>query len=157
MIPAWLVIAGVAIAIGTAGSAIPTSGRKWFRHLQRPAWLTIEQFIPLIWTVVFICGGWSAYIVWEQNPGSGETGWLMAGYALLELVTVSYTVAMLRTQKLTVGLVIGASGLVIGLILAGLVLQIQAIATLLLLPYLLWSPVGTFITWQMMQLNPDQT
>ncbi len=29
-------------------------------------------------------------------------------------------------------------------------------AFFLLLPYLLWSPVGTLITWQMDQLNPGQ-
>jgi tryptophan-rich sensory protein len=26
-------------------------------------------------------------------------------------------------------------------------------AWLLLLPYLIWSPVGTFVTWQMQKLN----
>jgi tryptophan-rich sensory protein len=26
-------------------------------------------------------------------------------------------------------------------------------AALLLLPYLLWSPVGTFVTWRMQRLN----
>jgi tryptophan-rich sensory protein len=37
------------------------------------------------------------------------------------------------------------------------VAQVDLIALLLLLPYLLWSPVGTLITWQMEQLNPSQT
>jgi len=27
------------------------------------------------------------------------------------------------------------------------------LAALLLVPYLLWSPVGTLVTWQMQQLN----
>jgi translocator protein len=33
------------------------------------------------------------------------------------------------------------------------VLQVSALAALLLVPYLLWSPVGTFVTWQMQRLN----
>jgi tryptophan-rich sensory protein len=28
-----------------------------------------------------------------------------------------------------------------------------AAAALLLIPYLLWSPVGTWVTWQMQKLN----
>lgn len=156
MIPSWLVIAIVAIAVAACGSAVPSEGQKWFRRLQRPAWMKIEKFIPVIWTVVFICGGWSAYVSWEQQPGTSTTWLLMAGYILLEAVTVAYTVAMLRTQKLSVGLVIGALGFLIALVLAIFVVQRSAIAALLLLPYLLWSPIGTFTTWQMMQLNPSE-
>lgn len=78
----------------------------------------------------------------------------MMGYILLEAITVSYTVVMLRTQRLKVGLVIGATGFLIGLMLAISVTQLSWVAAALLLPYVAWSPVGTYITWVMMALNP---
>jgi len=34
------------------------------------------------------------------------------------------------------------------------VLQVSQPAALLLLPYILWSPIGTYTTWAMMHLNP---
>lgn len=152
MIPAWLVIAVVGVAIASASSLLSSRDIQWFKRLRRPDWLTFEFAIPVVWTVVFICGGWSAYMVWTQT----QNGWLMAGYVLLELLIVSYTPVMCKLQSLKVGTAIGAAGFVFGLLLAWFVAQVDTKALLLLLPYLLWSPVGTLITWQMMQLNPGQ-
>jgi translocator protein len=152
MVPAWLVIAVVVVAIASASSLLSSRDIQWFRRQRRPDWLTFEFAIPVVWTVVFICGGWSAYIVWRQTQSWG----LMAGYVLLELLIISYTPVMCKLQSLRVGTAIGAVGFIFGLLLAWPVVQISTAAFLLLLPYLLWSPVGTLITWQMVQLNPGQ-
>jgi benzodiazapine receptor len=152
MIPAWLVIAVVGAAIASASSLLSSRDIRWFRQLRRPDWLTFESAIPVVWTVVFICGGWSAYIVWTQT----QNGWFMAAYVGLELLIVSYTPVMCKLQSLRVGTAIGAAGFIFGLLLAWLVARVDIMALVLLLPYLLWSPVGTFITWQMMQLNPAE-
>jgi len=37
--------------------------------------------------------------------------------------------------------------------LAVVVARSSMAAVLLLIPYLLWSPVGTWVTWQMQRLN----
>lgn len=62
---------------------------------------------------------------------------------------------MLRLRSLKVGTIIGGTGAVIGIILALLVFPISSWASLLLLPYIIWSPIGTYTTWEMMQLNPE--
>ncbi|PSN10177.1 TspO protein [filamentous cyanobacterium CCT1] len=150
--PAWLVIALVGVAIAAGSSLLSSRDIKWFKQQRRPRWLTFEFAIPFVWTVVFICGGWSAYIVWTQT----QSWWFMAGYVLLELLIVSYTPVMCKLRNLQVGTAIGGAGFVFGLLLALLVARVDITAFLLLLPYLLWSPVGTLITWQMAQLNPGQ-
>lgn len=157
MIPSWLVIGGITIALGALSGPLTTAeGRKWFKRLQRPQWLTFEAAIPVIWTVVFICGAWSAYIVWEADPGSLKTWLLMAFYLLVEIVTLAYTIVMLWVQHLRVGTLIGGAGFVLALVLAILVGFVSIWATVLLLPYLLWSPVGTYTTWRMEQINPSE-
>ncbi|WP_279308286.1 tryptophan-rich sensory protein [Nodosilinea sp. FACHB-131] len=152
MFPAWLVIAVVGAAIASASSLIRPRGIKWFKRQRRPDWLKFEFAIPVVWMAVFICGGWSAYIVWTQT----QSWWFMAGYILLELLIVSYNPVMCNLQNLRAGTAIGAAGFVFGLLLALLVAQVDTKAFLLLIPFLLWSPVGTLITWQMVKLNPGQ-
>ena len=151
IIKSWMVIGGVTLLVAMGSNIITPNDVKWFKRLQRPRWLTFEPLIPLIWTVVFICGAWSAYIVWERT----KNWWLMAFYLLVEIAIVAYNPMMLRLRSLKVGTIIGAIGSVLGLILALTVLPISGWASLLLVPYVLWSPVGTFTTWKMMQLNPD--
>jgi len=152
-IPSWLIIGGVTLLIGLAGNIIRPKDIRWFRRLERPRWLTIEPLIPIIWIVVFICGAWSAYIVWNQQPGAPYTWLLMGLYIALEIVTIAYTPAIFWTHRLRIGTILGGTGFVLGLILAALVSSISLWATLLLVPYLLWSPVGTLATWQMEKIN----
>ena len=155
MIRSWMVIGGVAFVIALAANLITPSDVQWFKRLQRPRWLTIEGAIPIIWTVIFICGAWSAYIVWESNPGTTTTWLLMGLYLLLELVTIAYTPVMFRLRSLRVGTILGGTGFVICLILTLAILPISISAALLLVPYLLWSPIGTYTTWEMTKLNPQ--
>jgi translocator protein len=156
MIKSWMVIGGVVLLLAIAiGSLTSAAGAKWFNRLRRPQWLTFEKAIPIIWTVVFVCGAWSAYLIWEANPGDSQTWFLLVLYLLLELVTLAYSPVMFALRRLKVGMVIGATGLILAILLAMTVFPISGWATLLLLPYLIWSPIGTYTTWQMMQLNPS--
>jgi translocator protein len=155
MIKSWMVIGGVVFLVGLVANFTTASDRQWFKHLQRPRWLTFETAIPLIWTVIFICGAWSAYIVWESNPGTMSTLLLMGLYLLLEVMTIAYTPVMCRFRSLKVGTIIGGTGFVISVILALAVLSVSHWAALLLVPYVLWSPIGTYTTWVMIRLNPQ--
>lgn len=151
MLPSWLVIGGVTFLIALGSSFLRPKDVKWFNRLQRPRWLTFEKAIPLIWTIVFICGAWSAYIVWEMTQ-SWQT---MALYILVEAVIVAYSPVLLWTRSLRNGTIIGGLGFLLGLFLAVLVFPVSTTAGLLLLPYLIWSPIGTYTTWEMGKLNPE--
>ena len=156
-IKSWMVIGIVTFIVAFGANFLRPKDIKWFIRLRRPNWLTFEPLIPVIWTVVFICGAWSAYIIWESDPGSTRAWLLMAFYLLVEIVIVLYSPATLWTHNLKVGTFVGGLGFVLGLILTLIVWQISGWAALLLLPYLLWSPVGTYTTWAIDQLNSQTT
>jgi tryptophan-rich sensory protein len=150
-----MVIAAVTFVLSLGGGLITPNDIKWFKRLQRPRWLNVfVPIIPLIWTVVFICGAWSAYIVWESDPGSTRTWILMGLYLLLEVVTIAYQPLSLRLRSLKVGTIVGGIGATLGIILALVVLSVSIWASVLLLPYVIWSPIGTYATWELMRLNP---
>ena len=155
MIPSWLIIIVITFAVPlTFNRFISNRDFRWFKRLRRPDWLTFEWAIPLIWTTIFICGAWSAYNIWEANPGKLSTWFLMSFYLLVDTVISLYTLVMCKLRSLKVGTIIGGTGFFLGAILAVIILPISTTAFWLLVPYLLWSPVGTFVTWQMMHLNP---
>ncbi|MBF2047970.1 MAG: tryptophan-rich sensory protein [Elainella sp. C42_A2020_010] len=155
MLQNWLIINAVTLLVALGSFLIRPRDIPWATHLDRPKWLFFEPAIPLIWMVIFVCGATSATLVWQQEPNSLKTWLLMVVYLLVELVTVAYIPATLRLHSLTVGTVLGASGLILGLILTLLVWPTSGWAALLLVPYLLWSPVGTYTTKRMIKLNPD--
>ena len=155
MFQPWIVIGVVTLLVALGSLLIRPRDIYWAKRLDRPRWLFFEPAIPFIWTGIFAAGAASATLVWQSNPGSVKTWFLMGLYLLVEVITVTYIPATLRSRNLEVGTVLGGSGFVVGVLLALLVWPISGQAALLLLPYLLWSPVGTFATRRMIDLNPE--
>jgi tryptophan-rich sensory protein len=155
MLNHWIVIAGVTLLIEFGSFFIRLRDLSWAKRLDRPNWLFFEPAIPLIWIVVFASGAVSAGLVWEQNPGSLKTWMLMGFYLVLELITIAYIPATLRSRSLAIGTILGGLGVGLGVILFLLVGEISHNASLFLLPYLIWSPIGTYATRQMIDLNPE--
>jgi tryptophan-rich sensory protein len=138
------------VLVAVAATLIPSREQfAWFMRLRRPAWLTFEPLIPLIWISIYACFYASALLAWNASANWG----LMAGYLGLLLLVQSYTWLICRRRSLAHGTAIGLAGWVWGMALATVVLSRSSPAALLLLPYLLWSPVGTGVTWQMQRLN----
>ena len=77
----------------------------------------------------------------------------MAAYLVLLVLVQSYTLLICRTRRLVWGTAAGLAGLFWGLGLALALLAASRPASLLLVPFLLWSPIGTFVTWRMQKLN----
>lgn len=131
------------------------SDRRWFMELRRPRWLTFEVLIPVIWTLILICGGISAYLIWEEELGSIR-GWvIMAFYLLLEIMIIAYIPITQRSRNLKLGTWVGLIGFGMGVVLALEVWQISNWGAILLLPYLTWSPIGSYATWAIARLNPS--
>src|SRR4028119_621693 len=151
----WMVIGGVTLLVALGSSLIRPKDIPWVIRLERPKWLFFEPAIPFIWTAIFICGAWSAVLVWEEEPGSLKTWLLMALYLLLEIVTVAYIPTTLRAKSLKVGTMLGGAGEILGVVLTLAVLPISQTAALLLLPYAIWGAIGTYTTWEMIDLNPE--
>lgn len=155
MLESWMVIGGVTFLVALGSSLIKPRDISWEKRLDRPKWLFFEPAIPFIWTAIFACGAISAVLVWESDPGSLKTWLLMGLYLLVEIITVAYIPATLRLRSLKVGTILGGLGAILGVLLTLTVSPISGLAALLLLPYVIWSPIGTYTTTQMIELNPD--
>jgi tryptophan-rich sensory protein len=156
MIITWLAIAFISLVLGFALNKLFPADYKWFMRLRRPRWLTFEKAIPFIWISIFIFGITSAAVLWETQPATINTWLLMVGYAIVELTILSYTPVLTRLRNVRAGAIAGAIGFILGIILTTQVWQISSLAGWLLMPYLLWSPIGTYVTWVMARLNPPE-
>ncbi|MGL5805666.1 MAG: TspO/MBR family protein [Xenococcaceae cyanobacterium] len=155
MIESWMVIGAVTFLVAAVSFFVTPRDVKWFARLTRPSWLVFEPLIPFIWTTIFICGAVSANIVWQKNLSSFAAWVFMASYLLLEIISVSYIPVMLKWHNLRVGQFIGSLGIIVGVLLTLSVLPVSKLAALLLVPYLIWSPVGTYTTEELAELNPQ--
>ena len=121
----------------------------WFLQLRRPQWLSFERLIPLIWIAIYTCFYASSLLAWNASWSFA----LMGGYLILLVLVQSYTWLICKTRRLASGTAVGFAGWLWGMALAVVVAKPSMAAMMLLIPYLLWSPVGTLVTWQMQRLN----
>jgi translocator protein len=152
MIPSWLVIGVVGFLVALGGGLLDSRDVRWFARLRRPNWLTFERLIPIIWTIIYICGAISAYLVWQAQPKN--VWFFMAFYLVVELTITAYTPVTCKLRSLKAGTIIGGTGFFLGCLLALSVFPVSTWAGILLVPYLIWSPIGTYVTWEMINLNP---
>jgi tryptophan-rich sensory protein len=150
----WIITAASA-AIFFGGSFRTSLGDPWFQNLARPSWLTFEFLIPFIWMIIWVCATISAILVWEKSLRDQKPWSLMILYAVLGLLTAIYSPVVVTLKSLIGGLVVGAAATLLVYILAILVKPILPKASWLLIPYMLWGPVGTYLTWVLIQLNPN--
>jgi tryptophan-rich sensory protein len=148
--PAWLTIL---LVMGLTIAVLTPSRQQfaWFLRLRRPRWLTFERWIPLIWSVIYLCFYASALLRWQV--GGTTASLTMAAYLVLLVLVQSYTLLICRTRRLVWGTAAALAGWFWGLGLALALLAASRPASLLLVPFLLWSPIGTFVTWRMQKLN----
>jgi tryptophan-rich sensory protein len=149
----WIITAASA-ALFFGGSLFTSLRDPWFQNLQRPSWLTFEFLIPFIWTFIWVCITISAIIVWEKSTRKGHRPWgLMAIYAAIALLTSIYSPVVVNFRSLTGGILVGGLATLLVYILAFIVKPISQKAAWLFLPYALWGPFGTYLTWVLLQLN----
>lgn len=153
----WIIIPAITFLVSLGSWLIrPREDLRWVKRLEQPHWLSqVEPFIPFIWTVIFICGAVSAVLVWQHDPGSLQTVLLMGLYLLVEIITVAYIPLTLRLRSLAIGTLLGGSAAVLGLGLT-IAVAFQSIpAALLLVPFVIWSPIGTYATRELIDFNPE--
>lgn len=152
----WI-ITGISAAIFFGGGALASLEDPWFQNLKRPGWLTFEPLIPVIWLVIWVCATASAILVWEKLVRSQRSMgrvWLFMGlYFAIAFFTSAYSPVVAGLHSLPGGLIVGGTATLLVYILAGLTWPIIPKAAALLLPYMLWGPVGTYLTWVLIRIN----
>jgi benzodiazapine receptor len=146
----------ICLLAAAAGSIVTVTGiNSWYAFLNKP-WFTPPNWVfGPVWTILYILMGISLAMVWgawsEKNP-LAKTGLILFGIQLALNVAWSYLFFGLQSPLL---------GLV-GIILLWIAIlatviwfwRIRRLAAILLLPYLTWVTIASFLNYYVFVLNP---
>jgi tryptophan-rich sensory protein len=151
-VPPWSLIL---IALLVVTQTLNPSERDfvWYRGLVRPNWISLHLWIPAAWFVINITFYVSTLQIWNATE---NWRWVVVYMALLILLR-SHPYVICRLRSLPAGLPFWLASWLLTLILAITVRSISSIASLLLIPALVWTPVEAIITCQMIGLNRQQS
>ncbi len=147
----WLVLSFAAAAVGAAASA---GAGAFYEQLVRPSWAPPGWLFAPVWTVLYALMGVAAWLVWRVDG-------FKKGRTALALFIVQLGANALWTWVFFAwhqGAIAFAEVMVLwGLIVATTASfrRLNALAAVLLLPYLAWVTFASALTFSTWRLNPN--
>ena len=141
-------IAGFIGSIATF-SSIPT----WYASLVKPAWAPPNWVFSPVWTTLFILMGIALFLVWRQGPWRRDVKIAVIIFAVQLVLNVLWSVIFFGLQSLLGGLIeiVFLWIAILATIIA--FYRISKPAGILLLPYIIWVTIASYLTYTVYLLN----
>lgn len=146
--PPWLLIL-ITVAVITLVVNPTERDFVWYRSLRRPEWISRQPWLALAWPLISVGFYGSALAFWQT---AASWGWV-AAYAVLLVLLRSPRWLSCRLHNLSAGLPLRLLSWTLTLVLALVVGPASPLASVLLLPVLVWTPVEAAIDLRMVGLN----
>lgn len=149
---AVIVAAVAAIGVATVGGTLTDLG-PWYYTLKQPAWKPPDAAFGLIWTVIFALTALAAVIAWRRERNQARRQWMIGLFAMNGFLNIAWSLIFFKLQRPDLALVeVGALWLSI-LALIIFLYRSAPIASLLLVPYLVWVSAAALLTYDVVRLN----
>ncbi len=147
-----LIVAGsVAFLLCLAGGLLTKIG-SWYRNLRKPSWQPPGWLFGPAWTLILALAAWSAALGWTGSEGTLRAV-IVTLFTLNALFHLLWSPLFFTMQRPDWALVevpfLWFSILALTITLA----PISALASWLMVPYLLWVSFATVLNWKIVQLN----
>ena len=145
----WFAASFAAAAVGGAASA---GSGDFYRQLGRPEWAPPGWLFAPVWTLLYTLQGVAAWLVWRDRDTRGA--WAALVLFLVQLAGNALWTWLFFAWRQG-GLAFAEILLLDALIVATIVLfwRVRPVASVLLLPYLLWVAYASVLTYAVWQRN----
>lgn len=147
-----IIIVFFAGAIGTVAtlSEIPT----WYAALAKPTWAPPNWLFGPVWTTLYILIGVALFLVWRKGSDKKDVKLALLVFAVQLVLNVLWSVVFFGYHSLLGGVIVVI--LLWIAILANIIVfyRVSKPAGLLLVPYIIWVSIASYLNYSVYLLNP---
>ena len=141
------------LAVGAFAGWVNTGDiATWYRGLAKPEWTPPDAWFGPVWTVLYILMAVAAWLVWRQDDYPGRGGALALFFVQLAL-NAFWTVVFFQWRLIGWGLAEIILLWLFVLMTTYAFWQINRLAGLLFVPYLLWTTFALALNAAIWRLN----
>jgi benzodiazapine receptor len=141
-----------AIAVAAIGSTLTDLG-PWYQSLKEPSWKPPDAAFGIIWTVIFSIAAASGVISWRADRSLRGRQWILGLFAANGFLNLLWSLVFFKLKRPDYALVeVGALWLSI-LVLVIFLYRRSIVASVLLLPYLVWVGLAALLNYEVVVLN----
>lgn len=148
-----VVVAGLAaIGVAVVGGTITDLG-PWYEGLDKPSWTPPRPAFPIAWTAIFTLTAVAGVSAWRRAPKARSAETLIGLFALNGFLNLLWSLLFFRMQRPDWAFF---ELFALWLSVAVLIVycwRLSKLASVLLIPYLLWVTIAGALNWQIVQLN----
>lgn len=153
----WISILVIVTAVATVagvGGYLSSMNRDWYDHLHKPAWQPPDWVFPIAWNTIFFLTIISLVIVWNSVPRTRLTYLIIAVAIINGLFNVLWSWLFFGNRLILLAVYDAILIFLTVVIIMILTWRVSKQASLLLVPYAVWTLFATFLTWQIYLANP---
>ena len=125
---------------------------EWYFGLKKPWWTPPGWVFPLAWTTLYLCMSYAAVRV-AGLQGSSQA---MAFWALQIALNTLWTPVFFGLHRIRSAMVVMVFLWLAVAATTGAFFRLDAVAGLVMLPYLVWVTIAGALNFSVMRLNPAQ-
>jgi translocator protein len=153
--PRWSALLAAALLASTVAvlGALVTDLGPWYYHLNLPSWKPPDWAFGPAWTVIFALTALSGYLSWISGPRNAREARILALFLVNGLLNIAWSALFFRLHRPDWALVEVS---LLWLSIFGLIVLSaprSLVASVLLVPYLLWVSFAAVLNYSVVRMN----
>jgi translocator protein len=153
-VPKFFISLFIPLMVGYLGSIVTTSQiSTWYASLSKPSWAPPNWLFGPIWTILFVLMGISLFLIWREGFNRRDVRFALLIFGVQLVLNLLWSVVFFSFHSL-----FGSFILIMILwiaILANIIAfyVISKPAGLLLVPYIIWVSIASYLNYSIYLLN----
>ena len=151
----WLFFIHLAACGAAATSGAMIQPGAWYDNLKKPDWTPPNWACPLVWTTLYLVMSYAAMRVGMKGVTDPDVPLALSLWSVQIALNTLWTPVFFGLKRMRAGLIIvGCLWLSVAATMVAF-FQVDLIAGLLFVPYLVWVSAATALNAQVLRLNPE--
>lgn len=146
------VASGIAIVVAIAGAVLTEIG-PWYDALKKPSWKPPDWAFGPVWTTIFVLTVIAAALAWQAAAGTGARPLIFWSLAVNAIFNIAWSGIFFKMRRPDWAL---REVALLWLSVIGMIVALGSVslwAGLLLVPYLVWVSIASFLNLRIVQMN----
>jgi benzodiazapine receptor len=154
-IPKLILSVLVVFVAGTLGTlATLPEITTWYAALAKPAWTPPNWTFGPIWSTLYVLMGVALFLVWRQGLDRKDVRYAILIFAVQLLLNILWSVVFFGMHSILGGFILIMMLWIAILINILAFYIISRAAGLILIPYLIWVSIASYLNYSVYLLNP---
>ncbi|WP_410496783.1 TspO/MBR family protein [Cellulosilyticum sp. ST5] len=146
-----LISIGISLGIGALAGFLTQNSMEVYNQLKQPVLSPPGWVFPIVWTILYILMGISAYLIYESNSPNKEKALTIYGWQLF--FNFLWSIIFFNLQNILLAFFVLIILWILIVVMIKSFKEINPLAAWLQIPYLLWVTFAGYLNLMLYTLN----